>query len=90
MPKETDCDKRYDSHGPKDDMHFTNYHRVLNSAKWSARLAAKILIPLIIPIFPEGWPLIIAVDETIERRKGKKITAKGCYRDAVKFQGRFA
>ncbi len=28
--------------------------------------------------------IIIAIDETVERRKGKKIRAKGCYRDAVR------
>ncbi len=28
--------------------------------------------------------MIILIDETIERRKGKKIWAKGCYRDAVR------
>lgn len=33
---------------------------------------------------PANWPLIIAVDETTERRKGKKIKYKGCYRDAVR------
>ncbi len=31
---------------------------------------------------PEG-PLIIGIDETLERRRGKKITAKGIYRDPV-------
>ncbi|MBF0477355.1 MAG: transposase, partial [Deltaproteobacteria bacterium] len=29
-------------------------------------------------------PLIILIDEPIERRKGKEIKAKGCYRDAVR------
>jgi hypothetical protein len=62
----------------KDEKHFTNYHRVLNRAKWNALNAAKILLGLLIYLIPAGWPLIIAIDETIERRKGKRIKAKGC------------
>ena len=59
--------------GLKDEEHFTNYHRVLNRAKWSSLNGAKILLGLIIPVIPSTWPLIVLVDETIERRKGKKI-----------------
>lgn len=70
--------------GMKDDKHFTNYHRVLNRAKWDALSGAKILLGLIICAIPSICPLIIAVDETIERRKGRKIKAKGSYRDAVR------
>ncbi len=70
--------------GFKDEKHFTNYHRVLNRAKWNALNGTKILLGLIICLIPLGLPLIIAIDENIERRKGKKIKAKGCYRDAVR------
>ena len=70
--------------GLKDEDHFTNYHRVLNRAKWDALNGAKILLGLIFGLIPFGSPLIIAIDETIERRKGKKIKAKGVYRDAVR------
>lgn len=30
-----------------------------------------------------GWPVLVAVDETLEKRRGRKIKAKGLYRDAV-------
>jgi len=69
--------------GLKDDKHFTNYHHVLNRAKWSALSGARILLGLIVAVIPPNCPLIILVDETIERRKGNKIKTKGCYRDAV-------
>ena len=45
---------------------------------------AKILLGLLIALLPASWPVIVAVDETLERRKGKKIKAKGVYRDAVR------
>lgn len=63
---------------------FSKYHRVLSRAEWNAIALAKILIGLLIKLLPESWPIIIAVDETLERRRGKKIKAKGVYRDAVR------
>ena len=42
-----------------------------------------ILFGLLIKLLPSDGPIIIAVDETLERRRGKKIKAKGAYRDAV-------
>jgi hypothetical protein len=46
---------------------------------------AKILLGLLVALAAQlGFPLIVLVDETVERRKGKKIKAKGCYRDAVR------
>jgi len=33
---------------------------------------------------PEGDPLVVGIDETLERRWGKKISAKGVYRDPVR------
>lgn len=70
--------------GLREEKRFTNFHRVLNRAKWSSLQGAKILLGLLARFIPANLPLIILVDETIERRKGKKIKAKGCYRDAVR------
>jgi hypothetical protein len=33
---------------------------------------------------PEGDPLVVGIDETLERRYGKKIAAKGVYGDPVR------
>jgi len=65
--------------GLREEKRFTNFHRVLNRAKWSSMQGAKILLGLLARFIPANLPLIILVDETIERRKGKKIKAKGCY-----------
>lgn len=63
---------------------FQTYHRVLNRAKWSALAAGKrLLLALIDAFLPEG-PLIMGLDDTIERRRGAKIAAKGIYRDPVR------
>ena len=64
--------------------HFQNYHRVLNRASWSAIGAARILLGLIILIFPPDGTIVFAADDTIERRRGKKISKLGCHRDPVR------
>lgn len=71
--------------GVQDDKHYQNYHRVLNRAKWSGLAASKILFGILVAAFcANGLPIILGVDETIERRKGEKIQAKGVFRDAVR------
>ena len=63
---------------------FENYHRVLNRASWSAlALARKLLLMLLQTFVPRG-EILIGGDETLERRRGKQIAAKGYYRDAVR------
>src|SRR5918911_682302 len=64
---------------------FTNYHRVLNRAPWSARQGSQILVGLLITLLvPPGATIVLGADDTVERRSGRKISAKGCYRAAVR------
>ena len=66
------------------ERHFQTYHRVLNRAVWSSLEAARILLSLLVDrLMPEG-ALVFAIDDTIERRRGEQITAKGIYRDPVR------
>jgi hypothetical protein len=64
--------------------HFQRYHRVLNRAVWSAREVSHVLLGVLVRTFVPSGPLVIGVDETLERRWGKKIAAKGIYRDSVR------
>lgn len=68
----------------QDKTQFTNYHRVLNKAKWSILCGAKILLGLIFQIIPSGASAYLVVDDTLERRNGKKIKSLGCFRDAIR------
>ncbi|MBO0800818.1 MAG: transposase [Blastocatellia bacterium] len=72
--------------GLGDEEHFQNYHRVLNRAKWSALDGARILLGLIILVFASALQetIVLAGDDTIERRRGKMIKQAGCYRDPVR------
>lgn len=70
--------------GKSADAHFQNYHRVLNRAQWSSLEASRRLLGLLLDVFvPEG-PVVMGIDETIERRRGERISAKGIYRDPVR------
>ncbi len=60
------------------------YHRVLNRAQWSSLAVARVLLGLLVAAFVPTGPLVFGLDETIERRWGAKIAAKGRYRDAVR------
>jgi hypothetical protein len=70
--------------GLSQERHFTNYHRVLNRDAWSCLAAGQILLGLILALIPRDWPIALAADDTIERRGGRRINARGCYRDAVR------
>lgn len=63
---------------------FARYHRVLNRARWSARAAARVLLGLLVAAFMPSGPVVIGVDDTLERRWGKRIKARGIYRDPVR------
>lgn len=56
---------------------FVNYHRVLNRAAWSGRAAAQVLLGPLLDTFARRGPVLLGLDGTIERRRGKRIGAKG-------------
>lgn len=63
---------------------FQNYHRVLNRARWSALAASRLLLRLLVAAFAPTGELVCGLDDTIERRRGQPIKAKGIYRDPVR------
>jgi len=71
--------------GLSHEKRFDKYHAVLSKAKWSAYQSARILLGLLVNHFFAKAPyLVFGIDETIERRRGAKIKAKGIYRDPVR------
>src|SRR3954463_15294288 len=70
--------------GLADEGHFQTYHRALNRAVWSCRHAGLILLRMLLTTFVPSGPLVLGVDDTIERRRGVKIRTRGIYRDPVR------
>jgi len=63
---------------------FHRYHRVLSRDRWSSLAASGVLLRLLVATFAPTGPLVFGIDDTIERRRGKRIAAKGIYRDAAR------
>jgi hypothetical protein len=70
--------------GLADQRGFGRYHEALNRARWDSRdVARRLLLDLLAVLWPSG-EVVIAIDDTIERRWGAKIKARGIYRDPVR------
>src|SRR5271157_381430 len=70
--------------GLADDPGFGRYHEVLNRSRWDARtVAQRLLRHVLARLLPTG-PVVVGIDDTIERRWGPRIKARGIYRDPVR------
>lgn len=70
--------------GLHDEPDFTLFHQVLNRASWSCLILSRLLLQLLVSTFVEiGGTVEIAIDETLERRWGGRISKRGHYRDGV-------
>src|SRR5947199_387394 len=63
---------------------FQTYHRVLHRAVWSPLTASRLLLRLLVAVLIPQGVVVLGLDDTIERRRGEQITAKGIYRDPVR------
>ena len=70
--------------GRAQERRFVNVQRILRRAAWCPRSGSRILLEMLISAFAPRDPVILALDDTIERRRGKRIAAKGIYRDPVR------
>jgi ribosomal protein L34 len=61
-----------------------NYRRVLNRAARSPLPASRLLLRLLIETFAPNGPVVPGLDDTIARRRGKRVAAKGIHRDPVR------
>ena len=57
---------------------FAIYHHVLNRARWSPlQLSRALLLMVVGRLGSSTEPLVFGIDETVERRWGRKIAAQG-------------
>ncbi len=70
--------------GRSRERRFVNDHRVLSRAAWCPRTGARILLGLLIDAFAPRGPVVMALNDTIERRWGRRIRARGIDRDPVR------
>lgn len=70
--------------GQSQEKAFHKYHRVLSQAQWSTLAASQLMLQQLLSVFIGQRPLVVGIDETLERRWESKIKARGIYRDAVR------
>lgn len=70
--------------GRRNSTNYSDYHSFFNKNRWSPLQGAKILFLKLITLIPENEVINIALDTTVERRKGSKIRSINMQRDAVR------
>ena len=67
------------------DTHFSGFHQVLNRARWSPLEVSRRLLQVLVQTFViAGGVVEIVIDETLERRWGRKISKRGHWRDSLR------
>lgn len=69
--------------GLHNDRKFSKFHRIFYGAKWSGLKASQILFKLLYKVISSNEEILIAIDSTIERRRGPKIKGLGSMRDPI-------
>src|SRR6266700_1508257 len=69
--------------GQQRNAHVSNFHQVLNRARWSALAGSRRLVHVLLRTFAGGGTRDIVIAETLERRWGRKIHRRGHYRDSL-------
>src|SRR5947209_4367446 len=71
--------------GHQMDGHFSLFHQVLNRARWSSLQVSRQLLQVLVNSFvTAGGSVEIVIDETLERRWGRKINKRGHWRDSLR------
>jgi hypothetical protein len=62
--------------------HHSRAHRFFSRARWNPRQVGLVLAGLIVTcLLPAGAPVTVAIDDTLFRRRGKKVHAAGWFHD---------
>jgi hypothetical protein len=66
---------------------FSCFHRFFSQARWTTDSLGRILLELILPFVPDG-ALIVAVDDTLTRKTGKRVWGAGMHHDPLLSTGK--
>src|SRR3954453_1610906 len=66
--------------GHDQDPNFSRFHAAFSRARWSALELSRRLLLLLVRAFASQGGLTLAIDETLERRRGARITRRGSHR----------
>jgi hypothetical protein len=63
--------------------HHTSFHRFFRCARWATDEVGVQVLRLVLTLLDPEVPLVVAVDDTLARHTGKKISSAGMHRDAL-------
>ena len=69
---------------------FSCYHRFFSQARWSVDEIGRIVLQLVLKFIPQDAPVVVAVDDTLNRKTGKRIWAAGMHHDPLRSTARRA
>ena len=69
---------------------FSCYHRFFSQARWSVDEIGHIVLQLVLKFIPSDAPIVVAVDDTLNRKTGKRIWAAGMHHDPLRSTARRA
>lgn len=69
---------------------FSCYHRFFSQARWTVDAVARVMLALVLKFIPDDAPIVVAVDDTLNRKTGKRIWAAGMHHDPLLSTGRRA
>ena len=62
---------------------FSCYHRFFSQARWTVDAVGRVVLGMVLKFIPEDAPIVVAVDDTLNRKTGKRIWAAGMHHDPL-------
>jgi hypothetical protein len=67
--------------------HWSNYHRLYSSAKYSMWELAAVLVRQVVALLPADAVIELAADDTVDGKSGDHVWAKSAHRDSARSSG---
>lgn len=62
---------------------FSCYHRFFSQARWNVDAVGRVVLNLVLKFIAPEAPIVVAVDDTLNRKTGKRIWAAGMHHDPL-------
>lgn len=63
--------------------HHTSFHYFFRDARWKTDEVGLVVLRLVLRLVPPFAPVVVAVDDTLARHTGKRISSAGMHRDPL-------
>lgn len=63
--------------------HFSSYHGFFRTGQWEPDRVGLVVLRLVLKLVPPFAPVVVAIDDTLARHTGKKISSAGMHRDPL-------